>query len=1592
MKKRVLKVSLVLVLIIGAFVLFNNRINKIDKILETSSYSYLPVEAKNYIRNVYEKTGQIVLTEKNKEDNKPYLNPKYIDYLTASSEEKMEYGDIPISQVVDYSITHVETDYELESKYDLRDDNDYNYVTPVRDQGDLGICWTFASAGAMESHLLKKSNTSYNSKSTLIAERQIDYMTSKDGISDYNSEYVTFIDRSLGSGGNFFISSIALGTGVSAYKYSSFKPYNDKDLSEMELYEVLDYKRASYEVNKTIIFPDMNLRESTGNLTEQEQAIRTSFIDDVKQNIMSSGAAYIGVPFDTKCIYTDDNDNTIMDVYHCGATAGHAMQIIGWDDDLEFNYCADTLKHNTNTTNCNNIVSGRGAWILKNSWGDTMPYLYLAYDSQNSTIGFIDEIVSTEGKNWDNDYILGDGEDFITSKTYTLDGSRIKGDEIIKKVKVIVANTYSTYNVRIKKKDNTYETIQQYSYMPGLITFDITGDIVVDENTEITIYGNGYFIDKVIVMTSNTDDEAYLDLTPYEWMTPDFNEFRLYSQTKNIESEEEIEYKLYDSNDVDLTNNMAVSNNIVAENNINTLIKLDASLDKGVYRIDAVYQSNVISSANINFNKMDGSGTSEDPYIITTTAQFYQIRDDLDAYYELGNDLDFTEDTSEYGKFSLKSSSCPQGFGWEAINNFSGSLDGKGYTIKGVNQNNYIQCETPTTTLTTWNNKGNGLFGAVNRNATIKNLVLEDFNINCQGGYCGLLVSNYVDIKDENGVVDYSDTTEYHAVFENIAVINGKMSGIYGGSSTSGGGLFGGINSSYGSVTISNIYLDINMTPNGLKNNAYLASDLSAHDARVKNIRLVGNLVGKYEGGNGDSMLVNEVVGNTPTYVENVLSTLTAKNVKSNLISNVYTDYLELNGINILNNEDKAICYSEGKCTNATNINMFDKDTEIIEFTKRENYQSWEDFDDDWIMETIDGIDRIPVLKFMNFEYTSINDININQVLNVHSSIYDYITPNTDAAKNIIYSSNDEDIVKFDEDGTIVPVSTGQTTIHVESLYDGYIKDVPISINYTPHYIVKFDANGGEGSMSDREILAGINYTIPDCTFTKTDYIFNGWNTNADGTGQSYDKDDILHGLVDKEEITLYAMWIGKEVVVYFDADGGEVSPNAKIVHYDETYGELPIPIKEGYGFGYWVKNNGVIIDSITKVNSTDNHTLIARWNENAYTLVYNSNGGELNEDNYYIADPILISVNDDKVITSVGFDEARTLVGNLFDKEHYILKEWNTKPDGTGISYQPNGVLQLSSIDEDVFNLYAIWEGDVVTITFNSNDENNINKTQELQYNVISTLEKNTFEREGYTFIGWNTEPDGSGTSYSDEDEIVLSSDITLYAQWQLNVYTITFYKNDGSDTHSTMEITHGIPTKINKNTFERDDYTFIGWNTEPNGSGTTYADEDEIMLSSDITLYAQWEKVIPYIISDDDYDINDDYIKNIEVNTTVDDYLDKFQLGINYTVDVDYKVVNNKQVLYTGGKTRIYKGQDIFTEFIVIVPGDTSGDGVINYLDYVNVYNHIQKIKHPSSNKKELKDEYLLAADMSKDSKISYLDYVSIYNKIKALKGGSN
>ncbi|MCL2884931.1 MAG: InlB B-repeat-containing protein, partial [Oscillospiraceae bacterium] len=119
--------------------------------------------------------------------------------------------------------------------------------------------------------------------------------------------------------------------------------------------------------------------------------------------------------------------------------------------------------------------------------------------------------------------------------------------------------------------------------------------------------------------------------------------------------------------------------------------------------------------------------------------------------------------------------------------------------------------------------------------------------------------------------------------------------------------------------------------------------------------------------------------------------------------------------------------------------------------------------------------------------------------------------------------------------------------------------------------------------------------------------------------------------------------------------------------------------------------------------------------------------------------------------------------------------------------------------------------------------------------------------DREGYTFIGWS---DGT-TTYAPESipDYKLTGDVTFTAQYDQNVAYITVKYNGNENTGGTapadQTVAAGTAVIAADNTFTKDGYTFSGWNTAEDGSGTAYQPGDTVTTgTADMTLFAQWVK----------------------------------------------------------------------------------------------------------------------------------------------------
>ena len=125
--------------------------------------------------------------------------------------------------------------------------------------------------------------------------------------------------------------------------------------------------------------------------------------------------------------------------------------------------------------------------------------------------------------------------------------------------------------------------------------------------------------------------------------------------------------------------------------------------------------------------------------------------------------------------------------------------------------------------------------------------------------------------------------------------------------------------------------------------------------------------------------------------------------------------------------------------------------------------------------------------------------------------------------------------------------------------------------------------------------------------------------------------------------------------------------------------------------------------------------------------------------------------------------------------------------------------------------------------------------------------VESCSFSNPGYSFIGWNSEPNGSGVPYSLNIPAVVSADLSLYAQWipdDTQTVTIT-YKANANDSQADKKETVDKSSSytIRPNPFTRNGYTFTGWNTKQDGSGNAISAGQKVNANNNYTLFAQWK-----------------------------------------------------------------------------------------------------------------------------------------------------
>jgi M6 family metalloprotease-like protein/uncharacterized repeat protein (TIGR02543 family) len=173
---------------------------------------------------------------------------------------------------------------------------------------------------------------------------------------------------------------------------------------------------------------------------------------------------------------------------------------------------------------------------------------------------------------------------------------------------------------------------------------------------------------------------------------------------------------------------------------------------------------------------------------------------------------------------------------------------------------------------------------------------------------------------------------------------------------------------------------------------------------------------------------------------------------------------------------------------------------------------------------------------------------------------------------------------------------------------------------------------------------------------------------------------------------------------------------------------------------------------------------------------------------NYY---PITASCDENGTITPLGTTqvlEGESQHYQITPDTHYYIKTVlvncvnNTNAVNTGV-YDFTDVTSEQTI-------HATFAPKIYTVTFDANGGTGTMNPQNFSYGILKNLLPNKFTRSGYTFINWNTKEDGEGTCYSDQQNLSLSEDITLYAQWEANSFVIMATATEGGEISPNGEV----------------------------------------------------------------------------------------------------------------------------------------------------------------------------------------------------------
>ena len=352
---------------------------------------------------------------------------------------------------------------------------------------------------------------------------------------------------------------------------------------------------------------------------------------------------------------------------------------------------------------------------------------------------------------------------------------------------------------------------------------------------------------------------------------------------------------------------------------------------------------------------------------------------------------------------------------------------------------------------------------------------------------------------------------------------------------------------------------------------------------------------------------------------------------------------------------------------------------------------------------------------------------------------------------------------------------------------------------WTPNtYTIKYNANKGEGSMTDTEATYDTNVTLRANTFTRTGFTFGGWSTGSEtySNGQTVSNLTTTNG----GTVTLYAIWNANEYTTTFNLNGGTFDNDTKwgdkagqsgvtatrtayyyYVH-SKAYYRTGAATKTGYSFnGWWTSTsngsrvydaNGAVINGTYWLVTSDtdvkwiypgNLAVYAQWLPNIYSVTLNTNGGSGGTTTIYRKYGVGWYSNSNAT-TSI------TKIPSLPTRSGYTFGYYGNQSGGTHAT-ESDGTILASTTYAGNITWYAQWIPNSYTVKYNANGGTGTMSNQSFTYDETQQLSLNTFTKTGYAFRGWATSASGT-IVYTDGQTVsnlttTNGGTVTLYAVW---------------------------------------------------------------------------------------------------------------------------------------------------------------------------------------------------------------------------------